>query len=254
MGDQFGAALVNQPEAQFGAHLDQVEKLEFFILGDDRSPQRDVAVAGGGDLRFENLLPFQTLPEDLDRDVAVAIELVLHAIFHFGAADAVAVGKSLEAIEKFFVRHEFQIELDAAVQIQPEPDRTGGVLADQTQHVAVVLDVTRRFDHGSQIRARFVGGAQQRLRLVERGVFLLQLSGLFDQHLRLGDILFVAQHLDEHRVVVALRQRVQRTGEHRHHDRDDDGPEYQRSPLHDITCSRSFPPLPGHRRRRCRIC
>ena len=223
--DQPIVFLMDEAEFQSGAVLDDVEQFSLFVLGHHGSTQNDLILAEFGDLRLEDPFRFQALTEYFYRHLAVAVE----AFRNFLPLLFIQI---LQLVE-------LQIKLDAAVEVQSKTDRTGRLLAHQTQHVAVVLNVLA-LDHLGQVYAVALRGLLQRLRLVEIRLPFLQFFGFGDQFFGIGELRFVADHADEGLVIVSLRQRVHRPCKNRHHHRDDDGSEYQRTTLHDLTCPRSF--------------
>ena len=120
--DQLGVVFVDEAEVQPRTHLDEVEQLEFLILGDHRCAERDIGAAGGGDFRFEDLLPLQTLAQNFDRNVAVTVEFGRHARLHLLAGGGVGV-VLLEHRQKLLIRHQLKNELHTAVEVESETDR-----------------------------------------------------------------------------------------------------------------------------------
>ena len=113
---------MDEAEVQPRTHLDEVEQLEFLILGDHRCAERDIGAAGGGDFRFEDLLPLQTFAQNFNRDVAVTVEFGRHAGLHLLAGGGVGV-VLLEHRQKLLIRHQLKNELHTAVEVESETDR-----------------------------------------------------------------------------------------------------------------------------------
>ena len=113
---------MNQFELELRTHFDEFFENRFFFLGHNRHTHGNVSAAGGGNVGFENIFLRETFPQVFNGEIAVFVEILVNFFLVGG------------------IGGEFQNEFRAAVQVDTAPDGTGGVLADQGQHVAVVGD------------------------------------------------------------------------------------------------------------------
>ena len=207
--------IVRMDEAEFelGGTEDELFEVGAVVGVHGRHADGNEFLTRGGDLGLEVVLRFQTLAEGFDGVVAEGLELRTLRLL---------VGLQMEQ------------EFGTAVEVDAEADRAGGVLADQGDHVAVVLKLLRLHDHGlhevdqvDRIRGRTVGGGHFDLaggRFEGSGgiqifdlVFLLLGLGQLD-HLLNGRVGGIGEELRERLVEVALLQ-----GEHGRHEHRDHG-------------------------------
>ena len=230
---------MDETEVELGAHLDEFEELQFFILGHHGGTERHVVAARGSDLGFEDLLTFQTFAQDLDGHVAVAVELGAHALFHLGPGLS-AFGVALDPLEEVLIGDQLQNEFHAAVQVESQTDGAGSLFADQTHDVPVVLKVGA-LDFLGQVNTPAVGGLEQCLRLEELGILGLDRLGFFDQFQGIG-VFLVLEQCDEGIVVVRGDQRIHGRAEDQQHHDDDGGSQYEGTFVHLSDFSSFFSP------------
>ena len=196
---------------------DQLFEVGAVVGVDRRHAHGDEFLAGRGDFRFEVVLRFQTLAERFDGVVAERLEL-----------------RALRLLVGLQVQEEF----GASVEVDAQADRAGGVLADQGDHVAVVLELLRLHDvrlhevdqvdgkRGGAVFGRHPdlagrgfesGGGIQVLDLV----FLLERLCAFD-HLLDGRVGGVGEQLVERLVEIALLQREHGGDEYADHSQRED--------------------------------